>query len=123
MITEEKKQSIKAAVQNDESIAAEIEKVETTADFLAIFSSRGIDMTAEEADTLLADVLDNAKDEFSEEDLESVAGGVTWKQATSAFLIGARVGIAARMVYDGCKTGNPYKTYNMGHLVSGQFWK
>ena len=115
----EKEQAVKNLILQDDSILAEIEKVKSADDFLSIFHNRGLDLTIEEAEDLLEKQLSEGNGELSEEMLSDVAGGMTGKQA---FFIGTRVGIAARMVYDGCKYGNPYKNYNMGNLITGKFW-
>lgn len=84
-----------------------------------------MNLTEDEIAELMVGAINSSGDgELDEDSLDEAAGGVSYLSAfIKAAGVGARIGIAARMVYDKYKYGNPYKNYNMSHLKSGRFWE
>lgn len=124
MINNEKELLIKNVICEDATIAADLEKCDSVEAFREVFAKRNIELSEDEALELFDGAFVSAEsDELDEDALDNVSGGgVTWAKAKSAFLTGARVGIAARMVYDKVKYGNATKTYSTKQLKSGKFW-
>lgn len=124
MINNEKELLIKKVICEDATIAADLEKCDSVEAFREVFAKRNIELSEDEALELFDGAFVGAEsDELNEDALDNVSGGaVTWEKAKKAFLIGARVGIGARMVYDHYKYGNATKTYSKSQLISGKFW-
>ena len=124
MINNEKELLIKKVICEDATIATDLEKCDSVEAFREVFAKRDIELSEDEALELFEGAFVSAEsDELDEDALDNVSGGaVTLKKAASAFLVGARVGIAARMVYDKVKYGNATKTYTTSQLKSGKFW-
>ena len=123
MMNMDKELLIKKVICEDANIAEELERCESVEEFRDVFAKRAVELSEEESVELVEKILVAGQDgELTEADLENVAGGLTLKQAIWAFKMGARVGIAARMVYDYYKHGNAYKNYTLKQLMSGKFW-
>lgn len=123
MISSEKELLVKKIICEDETIATELENCDSVEAFCQVFAKRNFVMSEDEALELMNGVLNGAESgELSEDSLNNVSGGVSWADAKKAFLAGARVGIATRMVYDYYKYGNATKNYSYSQLASGKFW-
>lgn len=122
MINKEKELKLSAIINTDETLSSELATAETVTEICEIFARRGLELTEEEVTALMCQVAVPAEGELAEDDLDDVAGGITWEQAYGAFMFGARVGIGIRMVYDKYKYGNAQKTYTYSQLKSGKFW-
>lgn len=124
MINNEKELLIKKVICEDATIAADLGKCDSVEAFREVFAKRNVELGEDEALELFEGAfVSAASDELDEDTLDNVSGGVTWAQATSAFLFGARVGMAGRMVYDYYKYGNATRTYSIKQLKSGKFWE
>lgn len=120
MISREKEQMLKRIIDEDADVLAEIEAAKSEEAFCEVFAKRGLEFSQEEANILLNQVVTaSSDDELNEDVLETVAGGGF---AALAWGIGARVGIAGRMVYDYYKCGNAFANYSVDQLISGKFW-
>ena len=121
----EKKTQIEELIKADDgALAAELEKVESRDDYIKVFAARGVELTEEEADEMLKDLLLPTDGELNDDDLEGVAGGITFAAVLAAVKkgwgIGARAGMLARMLYDKIKTGNAYANYNWKNVITGK---
>lgn len=121
-MTQERRDQLVDLVQADDgALAKELETADSKEAFLAAFARKGIELTSEEADELLLEIVPAEKaGELNENDLESVAGGISLKAAIAAWKAGVRVGIVARMIYDKLRYNNAYKNYNWDNFLKGK---
>ena len=124
-MTNEKRIKIEELIKADDgTLAAELEKVESREDYIKVFADRGIEMTEEDADEMLKELILPTDCELSDDDLEGVAGGISFGAILAAVKkgwgIGARAGMLARMLYDKIKSGNAYKNYNWNNVITGK---
>ena len=124
-MTIEKKNAIEALIKADDGkIAEELEKVEGREDYIKVFAARGVELTDEEADEMLKDLILPTDSELNDDDLEGVAGGISlaaiYKAIKTGWNIGSRAGMLARMLYDKIKTGNAYANYNWNNVITGK---
>ena len=120
-MTNEKKIQVEELIKADGgALAKELEGVEGREDFIKIMAGHGVELTAEEADEMLQEIM--PKDgELSDDDLEGVAGGMSLLKAVKlGWDIGSRAGMLARMVYDKYKYNDPYRNYNWKNVISGK---
>lgn len=102
-------------------IEGKLKDMDSVEEFRALLSNYEVDVTDEEVDTLLMQALQGSEsEELSEEQLENVAGGISWKNAVTAWRVGARIGMGIRMIYDYHTTGNAYKNYTLKNLATGK---
>ena len=120
-MTNEKRIEIEELIKADEgTLAAELEKVENREDFIKAFAIRGVEMTEEDADDMLKELVPT-DGELTDDDLEGVAGGMSLIQAIKlGWGIGARAGMLARMLYDKYKYNNAYRNYNWKNVLTGK---
>lgn len=121
-MTRERKQQLEAIVRADDgALAKELEGIDSKEAFLAAFAGRGVTLTGDEADELLADALTPQHDgELDENELEAVAGGISWKAVVAAWETGVRIGMIARMIYDKLKYNDAYRNYNWNDFIKGR---
>lgn len=120
-MTNEKRIEIEELIKADEgTLAAELEKVGNREDFIKAFAIRGVEMTEEDADDMLKELVPT-DGELTDDDLEGVAGGMSLIQAIKlGWGIGARAGMLARMLYDKYKYNNAYRNYNWKNVLTGK---
>ncbi|MBR5094198.1 MAG: hypothetical protein IK095_03805, partial [Oscillospiraceae bacterium] len=111
---------LKRLIEEDPSVESEIAAVSSVEELKEVFAKRGVELSTEELDELFASATGSfAEGELDEEDMDKVAGGISLKQALSAWRVGARIGIGARMIYDHFKHGNAQYTYTLKQLKKG----
>ena len=120
-MTKEKRIEIEELIKADEGeLAAELEKVENREDFIKAFAIRGVEMTEEDADDMLKELIP-ADCELTDDELEGVAGGMSLLKAIKlGWAIGTRAGMLARMLYDKYKYNNAYRNYNWNNVLTGK---
>jgi len=120
-MTNEKKIQVEELIKADNgALAKELEGVASREDFIKIMAANGVELTAEEADEMLQDIMPQ-EGELSDDDLEGVAGGMSLLKALKlGWGIGSRAGMLARMLYDKYKYNDAYKNYNWKNVISGK---
>lgn len=99
------------AAMEDNAFQEKLNSLETEEEIKAAFNERGVDFEKEFAED------ERGERELSEEDVESVAGGVISEAiiialAPYAWKAGKMAGILIRSCYDAKKYRNPYRTYS-----------
>ncbi len=116
-------EKLRKVFEDHPEIEGKLKDMDSVEEFRALLADYQVDVTDEEVDTLLMQALQGSEsEELSEEQLENVAGGLSWKGVGIAWRIGARIGMGIRMIYDYHTTGNAYKNYTLKNLATGRIF-
>ncbi len=118
-----KELEIKQVILNNPALEEKLATVESYEDIKAVFAAYDCQLSDEDIDTMFNKVAAScAEGELDEENLDNVAGGISWGAVKLAWGVGKRAGIGIRMVYDHYKYGNAQKNYSYKQLVTGKLW-
>lgn len=83
---------------NEKTFMEKINATESFEEAKALFAAEGVDLEAE--------LKGPGEGELSEDSLENVAGGISWKAAVTAWNVGVQAGVIIRNVWD-ARHGRP----------------
>ena len=79
---------------NNHEFMQKIDETKSYEEAKTLFAAEGVDLDSE------LQGIREADDELTEESLENVAGGITWKQITGAWNVGLQAGVVIRNLWD-----------------------